>query len=86
MIRGMLRTFHKPIYEHRQNALVRLISPHLKPGARVLDVGCGFGQLGRALMESSPDAARVEGAESVRRGSELIPVTAFDGITDAMVR
>jgi SAM-dependent methyltransferase len=80
MIRGMLRTFHKPIYEHRQNTLVRLISPHLKPGARVLDVGCGFGQLGHALKEASPDVARVEGAESVRRGSELIPVTAFDGI------
>jgi SAM-dependent methyltransferase len=80
MIRGILRTLHKPIYEYRQKTLVDLISPHLRQGARVLDVGCGFGQLGRALMDASPNAAQVEGAENVRRGNELIPVTAFDGI------
>jgi SAM-dependent methyltransferase len=80
MIRSMLRALHKPIYEHRQGVLVDLISPHLKQHARVLDVGCGFGQLGRALMDASPHIAHVEGAESVRRGAELIQVTAFDGI------
>jgi SAM-dependent methyltransferase len=31
-------------------------------------------------MEASSDAVKVEGAERVRRGGELIPVTAFDGI------
>ena len=80
MIRRVLRSLHKPIYENRQKVLVGLISPHLKPGARVLDVGCGFGHLGRALMDALPGAVHVEGAESVTRGSELIPVTAFDGI------
>ena len=80
MIRRLLRTLHKPIYESRQRVLVRLISPHLKPGARVLDVGCGFGHLGRALMDASSGTVQVEGAESATRGSELIPVTAFDGI------
>src|SRR5579862_7927285 len=79
MIRRVLRMLHKPIYDSRQKVLVRLISPHLKPGARVLDVGCGFGQLGRALMDALSDTVQVEGAERVARGSELIPVTAFDG-------
>jgi len=78
MIHGLLRTLHKPIYEHRLKALVQLITPHLKPGDRVLDVGCGFGHLGRALMDASPKV-QVEGVESVRRGNELIPVTAYEG-------
>jgi len=78
MIRPLLRTLHKPIYEHRQQVLVRLITPHLGPGARVLDVGCGFGHLGEALMKAAP-GVRVEGVESVRRGNELIPVTAYEG-------
>ncbi len=79
MIHKLLRTLHKPIYEHRQKALVRLVSPHLNDGARVLDVGCGFGHLGHALMTAASNRIRVEGVESVRRGNELIPVTAYEG-------
>jgi ubiquinone/menaquinone biosynthesis C-methylase UbiE len=79
MLRRLLRTFHAPIYEHRKHVLVSLISPHLKPGARVLDIGCGFGHLGRALMDASSDHLQVEGLESVKRGGELIPVTAYSG-------
>ncbi len=79
MLRSLLRTFHKPIYEHRQQVLVKLISPHLAPGARVLDIGCGFGHLGRALMDASNGQVQVEGLESVKRGNELIPITAYEG-------
>lgn len=79
MFRSLLRIFHKPIYEHRQQVLVKLISPHLKPGAKVLDIGCGFGHLGRALMDASADHIQVEGLESVKRGNELIPITAYEG-------
>lgn len=79
MLRSLLRIFHKPIYEHRQQVLVKLISPHLKPGARVLDIGCGFGHLGRALMDASNGQVQVEGLESVTRGNELIPITAYEG-------
>jgi SAM-dependent methyltransferase len=74
-----MRALHKPVYEHRQRVLVNLVSPHLKSGDRVLDVGCGFGHLGRALMDHSPNTFRVEGAESAPRGGELIPVTATGG-------
>jgi len=78
MLGFLLRNLLKPIYERRQKELVRLISPHLRPGHRVLDIGCGFGQLGRALMNAIP-GTQVEGVESVRRGDELIPVTAYQG-------
>lgn len=78
MLGILLRTFHKPIYERRQKELVRLISSHLRSGDRVLDIGCGFGQLGRALADATP-GLQVEGVESVRRGGELIPVTAYEG-------
>src|SRR5271157_1543760 len=56
MIKSLLRNLHKPIYDWRLKELVRLIGPHLNPGDRVLDVGCGFGQLGRALMDATFDA------------------------------
>jgi ubiquinone/menaquinone biosynthesis C-methylase UbiE len=78
MLRYLLRNVHKPIYEHRQKRLVDLISPHLRSGDRILDVGCGFGHLGRAVMDSVP-GVRVEGIESVRRGGELIPITEYEG-------
>ena len=78
MIRGLLRRLHKPIYEYRQKRLVELIAPHLHSGNRVLDVGCGFGHLGRALVTRIPGLT-VEGIERVRRGGELIPITEYDG-------
>ncbi len=78
MLGYLLRTVHKPIYETRQKRLVNIISPHLRSGDRVLDIGCGFGHLGAALMENVP-GLRVEGIESVRRGGELIPITEYEG-------
>lgn len=78
MIGSLLRRLHRPVYAYRQNVLVNLIGPHLRPGDRVLDAGCGFGHLGRAIMDVFPEVA-VEGVESVKRPGELIPVTAYEG-------
>jgi len=78
MIKSLLRNLHKPIYDWRLKELVRLIGPHLNSGDRVLDVGCGFGQLGRALMDAVP-GIQVEGVESAPRGGELIPVKVSEG-------
>jgi SAM-dependent methyltransferase len=76
-----MRQLHRPIYQARQRELVRQILPHLKPGDRVLDVGCGFGSLGLALMQapSCPANVQVCGLERVKRPGELIPVQAYDG-------
>lgn len=73
-----MQALHAPIYKHRQRVLVELIGQHLRPGSRILDVGCGFGQLGKAIMESL-STIKVEGLERIKRNYELIPIHLYDG-------
>lgn len=81
LMRSLMRRLHAPIYESRLRELVRLIVPHLREGDRVLDVGCGFGALGRAMLNSTlcPRRVEIQGLERAARGGEMIPVTAYDG-------
>ncbi|MEN0019596.1 MAG: methyltransferase domain-containing protein [Planctomycetota bacterium] len=81
VLSGMMKAVHGPVYASRQRALVELIVSVLKPGDRVLDVGCGVGSLGRAIMDdpSCPEGVSVEGLERFARGGEPIPVHAYDG-------
>ena len=76
-----LRFLHRPIYESRQRALVRLIVPFLRTSDRVLDVGCGFGALGLALMEdeSCPDDVIVRGLERHPRSEKFIEIDGYEG-------
>jgi SAM-dependent methyltransferase len=85
-IARLMAAMHAPIYAARLRELVRLMTPHLKPADRVLDVGCGVGTLGAALMASPqcPAGVNVEGLERFRRGGEPIPVTQYDGRTIPM--
>lgn len=74
---------HAPVYESRLRELVRQIVPQLRAGDHVLDVGCGSGALGQAILQAParPAGLRVEGLERARRGNELISVTEYDGAT-----
>jgi SAM-dependent methyltransferase len=78
-----MKRLHAPVYASRLAELVRQICPHLKSGDRILDVGCGYGALGRAIMDSPlcPPDVDVRGLERVKRGGEAIPVDAYDGLT-----
>lgn len=81
MIKWLMQKIHGPVYRARIRELVRQIVPWLEPGDRVLDVGCGFGTLGRAILDdpNCPEGVTVRGLERVRRGDELIEVDAYDG-------
>lgn len=76
-----MASLHAPVYASRLRALARAIAPHLREGDRALDVGCGYGALGRALMDApeTPGGLRIEGLERFPRGGETIPVTGYGG-------
>ena len=77
---AIMRAMHKPIYDKRLQTLVSTIVPFLKQGDRVLDVGCGNGTLGKALMDAKPGTFVAEGLERAVRGGEPIKVHAYDGV------
>jgi SAM-dependent methyltransferase len=77
----VLKRLHAPVYATRIQELVRQITPHLRDNDRVLDVGCGFGALGKSILDSPlcPAGVEVLGVERIKRGDELIPVEAYSG-------
>ncbi len=82
MLASLMKRLHQPIYASRLRALVPLMTAHLRENDQVLDVGCGAGSLGRAIMESPNCPARVTvtGLEVEKRdGEPFIFVTNYDG-------
>ena len=81
MLISIMKGLHYPIYKLRLKGLLPYITTYLRNGDRVLDVGCGNGALGRAIMESPlcPSRVKVIGLERIKRGSELSPVEFYDG-------
>ena len=79
--KSLMRRLHAPIYEKRIAVLSDCIAAQLQENDLVLDVGCGGGMLGKAIMNlpRCPKGARVIGLENHPRGGEAIEVTAYDG-------
>jgi ubiquinone/menaquinone biosynthesis C-methylase UbiE len=80
VISSILQPLHRPIYAKRQAVLTRIISEHLQPSDKVLDVGCGSGALGASLREAGRSRdVTVEGLEKYPRGGEPIRVFEYPG-------
>lgn len=75
----MLGQVHdKLVFGRRVKRLAIAITERLPHGARVLDVGCGSGDLAALVMTMRPDV-RIEGIDVLVRPGTAIPVTAYDG-------
>jgi len=79
--RWLMRRLHAPIYACRLRELVRRIIPHLQERDRVLDVGCGFGGLGHAILDAAgcPADVKLVGLERHKRDGSLIRIETYDG-------
>jgi ubiquinone/menaquinone biosynthesis C-methylase UbiE len=76
MLKSLLRFIHEPIYKRRVDVLSGLIVSHLQAGNKVLDIGCGSGMLGAAVLEhrNRPIGIIYRGLEKSKRGGEPIEV------------
>jgi SAM-dependent methyltransferase len=74
------RAIGRHVFGRRVQTLVAHLVPLIPPGARVLDVGCGDGQLGALLQKHRPDL-EVRGIEVLVREPSPIPIEKFDGMT-----
>lgn len=78
---GAIGALHSKLVHSRR---VKVLTGHLAAlvplNARVLDIGCGDGQLARLLLDARPDL-KLQGIDVLVRPHTQIPVTAFDGTT-----
>jgi len=66
------------VHRRRIKVLANCIAGILPENAKVLDIGCGDGQLGLLLQLARPDL-QIEGVDVLLRPHTAIPVGGFDG-------
>jgi len=67
-------------YNRRLDVLSKAIASRVSPGASILDVGCGDGQISEMVVNQSHGAS-IEGIDVLSRSISSIKVTAYDGLS-----
>ena len=78
-VRLMGKVHGRAVHGRRIAALAERIAAMISPGWRLLDIGCGDGQLDALLGEAVP-RLEVQGVEILPRADCVIPCRGFDGV------
>lgn len=78
LARWLDRVHDRLVAARRTRVLARHAADLLPADARVLDVGCGDGELARSVMDLRPDVT-ITGLEVLERATCAIPLELFDG-------
>jgi SAM-dependent methyltransferase len=77
----LLREAHGSlVFNRRVEVLASALAAEIPRDAKVLDVGCGSGDMAARIMELRPDVT-IEGVDVFVRGETRIPVREYDGDT-----
>jgi ubiquinone/menaquinone biosynthesis C-methylase UbiE len=68
------------VFSRRIQVLARELAKQIPRDSRVLDVGCGSGDIAAAIMAQRPDVT-IEGVDVLVRTQTRIPVLEYDGRT-----
>lgn len=76
---SLVKSFHhRWIFQRRIEVLSTVLAGMIPPGASVLDVGCGDGNIGKLIAQKQPGVT-VHGLEVMARPSCEIECSLFDG-------
>ena len=76
----MFDFIHKNMtYDRRVRVLAKHIAAQIEPGARILDIGCGDGQISELVASQVQDAA-MSGIDVMERSIANIDVSRYDGL------
>ena len=79
--RAGARTLHgRLIFNRRVSVLARILADLLPPQSKVLDIGCGSGDVAAAIMKMRADLT-IRGVDVLVREEPAIPVQRYDGRT-----
>ncbi|GHA17703.1 hypothetical protein GCM10007989_11130 [Devosia pacifica] len=80
-LKALLNASHDAaVLRRRVKVLARALARAIPGPGRVLDIGCGDGQIAAGLLEQRPDL-RLEGVDVLVRPQTRVPVAEYDGET-----